>query len=170
MTDHRMVGSVRTCPFLGKFPLAQSVPLKASGHSRALSSDWTVPTSVVVVVFVPQRSDALVHVAEATSIVADRRLPLSVYIRRKKYTLSLTSVCHLLALTDNNNRGSSVTHSQLTYVPLGVRARRVTNLPCGATGRGCCPFYTDNAFCNHLSDFPFRAPALAVQRGQRIAP
>ena len=25
MTDHRMVGSVRTCPFLGKFPLAQSI-------------------------------------------------------------------------------------------------------------------------------------------------
>ena len=79
MTDHRMVGSVRTCPFLGKFPLAQSVPLKASGHSRALSSDWTVPTSVVVVVFVPQRSEALVHVAEATSIVAEATTLISIY-------------------------------------------------------------------------------------------
>ena len=84
-------------------------------------------------------AEALVHVAEATSIVAEATT-LITYIRRKKYTLSLTSVCHLLALTDNNNRGSSVTHSQLTYVPLGVRARRVTNLPCDATGRGCCPF------------------------------
>ena len=25
MTDHRVVGSVRTCPFLGKFSLAQSL-------------------------------------------------------------------------------------------------------------------------------------------------
>ena len=83
-----MVGSVRTCPFLGKFPLAQSVPLKASGHSRALSSDWTVPTSVVVVVFVPQRSEALVHVAEATSIVADRRLYPYQYIYDGKNILS----------------------------------------------------------------------------------
>jgi hypothetical protein len=25
MTDHRMVGSVRTCPYLDKFPLAHSI-------------------------------------------------------------------------------------------------------------------------------------------------
>jgi hypothetical protein len=31
---------------------------KASGHSRALSSGWTVPTSVVVLVFVSQRRGA----------------------------------------------------------------------------------------------------------------
>ena len=50
MTDHRMVGSVRTyVPFWASFRWR-----KASGHSRALSSDWTVPTSVEVVVFVPQ--------------------------------------------------------------------------------------------------------------------
>ena len=39
----------------------------------------TVPTSVVVVVFVPQRSEALVHVAEATSIVAEATTLISIY-------------------------------------------------------------------------------------------
>ena len=41
MTDHRMVGSVRTCPFLGKFPLAQSIgPFPVS----FVQSDWSVWT------------------------------------------------------------------------------------------------------------------------------
>ena len=73
MTDHRMVGS-ELVPFGASFRWR-----KASGHSRALSSDWTVPTSVVVVVFVPQRSEALVHVAEATSIVAEATTLISIY-------------------------------------------------------------------------------------------
>ena len=79
MTDHRMVGFVRTCPFLGKFPLAQSIgPLPCfalwldgpdlGGGSLSLCLS----------------AEALVHVAEATSIHAvvssQRRLPLSVYI------------------------------------------------------------------------------------------
>ena len=50
MTDHRMVGSSELVPFGISFRWR-----KVSGHSRALSSDWTVPTSVVVVVFVHQR-------------------------------------------------------------------------------------------------------------------
>ena len=54
MTDHRMVGSVRTCPLMDKFPLAQSV----GPVPRALSHDWTDPTSVVVFVLVPQRRGA----------------------------------------------------------------------------------------------------------------
>ena len=61
-----------------KRPLESVGPSRA-GHSRALSSDWTVPTSVVVVVFVPQRSEALVHVAEATSIVAEATTLISIY-------------------------------------------------------------------------------------------
>ena len=54
MTDHRMVGSVRTCPFLGKFPLAQSV----GPVPNFVPGGWTVATSVVVLVFVPRRSGA----------------------------------------------------------------------------------------------------------------
>ena len=77
MTDHRMVGSVPTCPFLGKFPLAQSIgPLLCfvqwldgpdlGGGSLSLCLS----------------AEALVHVAEPQRrpVSSQRRLPLSVYI------------------------------------------------------------------------------------------
>ena len=79
MTDHRMVGSVRTCPFLGKFSLAQSIgPLPcfdlcpAIGRSRPRARwSWSLCLS----------AEALVHVAEATSIVAEATTLISIYLR-----------------------------------------------------------------------------------------
>ena len=66
----------RTCPFLGKFPLVQSI-----GPLPCLLSGWTVPTSVGwwFIVFVPRSAEALVHVAEATSIVAEATTLISIY-------------------------------------------------------------------------------------------
>ena len=84
MTDHRMVGSVRTCPFLGKFPLAQSVgPLPC--FAQWLDGPDLGGGSLSLCLSV----EALVHVAEATSIVAEATTLISIY----------TSECHLLALT-----------------------------------------------------------------------
>ena len=78
MTAHRMVGSVRTCPFPGKFPLAQSIGpfpvsfvqsdwsldgLGRTGRSRATcgGSRCTVVGRCRLVVYVPpQRRGALV--------------------------------------------------------------------------------------------------------------
>ena len=85
MTDHRMVGSVPTCPFLGKFSLAQSIgPLpcfvqRLDGPDLDARWSWSLCLS----------AEALVHVAEATSIVAEATTLISIY----------TSECHLLALT-----------------------------------------------------------------------
>ena len=73
MTDHRMVGSVRTCPFLGKFPLAQSIgPLPCfaqwlDGHDLGGGS-----LSLCL------SAEALVHIAEATSIVAEATTLISI--------------------------------------------------------------------------------------------
>ena len=87
MTDHRMVGSVRTCPFLGKFPLAQSVgPLPCFvWRLDGLVSDLDGGPGLCA----SRSAEALVHVAEATSIVAEATTLISIY----------TSECHLLALT-----------------------------------------------------------------------
>ena len=87
MTDHRMVGSVRTCPFLGKFPLAQSIgPVLcfAQWVRRSRPRWWFI-------VFVPQRRGASAP-SQRRLVSSQRRLPLSVYI--------YTSECHLQALTE----------------------------------------------------------------------
>ena len=73
MTDHRMVGSVRTCPFLGKFPLAQSVgPLPC--FAQWLDGPDLGGGSLSLCLSV----EALVHVAEATSIVAEATTLISI--------------------------------------------------------------------------------------------
>ena len=84
MTDHRMVGSVRTCPFLGKFPLAQSI-----GPVLCFAQWLDVPDLGGGSLSLCLSAEALVHVAEATSIVAEATTLISIY----------TSECHLLALT-----------------------------------------------------------------------
>ena len=83
MTDHRMVGSVRTCPFLGKFPLAQSI-----GPVLCFAQWLDVPDLGGGSLSLCLSVEALVHrVAEATSIVAEATTLISI------------SECHLLALT-----------------------------------------------------------------------
>ena len=84
MTDHRMVGSVRTCPFLGKFPLAQSI-----GPVLCFAQWLDVPDLGGGSLSLCLSAEALVHVAEATSIVAEATTLISIY----------TSECHLLAHT-----------------------------------------------------------------------
>ena len=84
MTDHRMVGSVRTCPFLGKFPLAQSVGPLPCFVWRLDGLDLDGGPGLCAF-----SAEALVHVAEATSIVAEATTLISIY----------TSECHLLVLT-----------------------------------------------------------------------
>ena len=83
MTAHRMVGSVRTCPFLGKFPLAQSI-----GPVLCFALWLDVPDLGGGSLSLCLSAEALVHVAEATSIVAEATTLISIY-----------SECHLLALT-----------------------------------------------------------------------
>ena len=79
-----MVGSVRTCPFLGKFPLAQSIgPLLCSAQWLDVPDLGGGSLSLCL------SAEALVHVAEATSIVAEATTLISIY----------TSECHLLVLT-----------------------------------------------------------------------
>ena len=86
MTDHRMVhGSVQTCPFLGKFPLAQSI-----GQLLCFVQWLDGPDLGGGSLSLCLSAEALVHVAEATSIVAEARYP---------YQYIYTSECHLLALT-----------------------------------------------------------------------
>ena len=83
MTDHRMVGSVRTCPFLGKFLLAQSIgPLPCFAQCTVVGR--TRPRWWFIVLLCLS-AEALVHVAEATTLI-------SIY----------TSECHLLAPTTVN--------------------------------------------------------------------
>ena len=79
-----MVGSVRTCPFLGKFPLAQSI-----GPVPCFAQWLDVPDLGGGSLSLCLSAEALVHVAEATSIVAEATTLISIY----------TSECHLLALT-----------------------------------------------------------------------
>ena len=88
MTDHRMVGSVRTCPFLGKFPLAQSI-----GPVLCFAQWLDVPDLGGGSLSLCLSAEALVHVAEATSIVAEATTLINIY----------TSECHLLALTPAPN-------------------------------------------------------------------
>ena len=61
-----MVGSVRTCPFLGKFPLAQSI-----GPVPCFAQWLDVPDLGGGSLSLCLSAEALVHVAEATSIVAE---------------------------------------------------------------------------------------------------
>ena len=70
MTDHRMVGSVQTCPFLGKFPLAQSI-----GQLLCFVQWLDGPDLGGGSLSLCLSAEALVHVAEATSIVAEARYP-----------------------------------------------------------------------------------------------
>ena len=74
MTDHRMVGSVRTCPFLGKFPLAQSI-----GPVLCFAQWLDVPDLGGGSLSLCLSAEALVHVAEATSIVAEATTLISIY-------------------------------------------------------------------------------------------
>ena len=92
MTDHRMVGSVRTCPFLGKFPLAQSI-----GPVLCFAQWLDVPDLGGGSLSLCLSAEALVHVAEATSIVAEATTLISI----------LTSECHLLVRTNPKRLGSN---------------------------------------------------------------
>ena len=82
-----MVGSVRTCPFLGKFPLAQSI-----GPVLCFAQWLDVPDLGGGSLSLCLSAEALVHVAEANSIVAEATTLISIY----------TSECHLLAPTTVN--------------------------------------------------------------------
>ena len=79
-----MVGSVRTCPFLGKFPLAQSI-----GPVPCFAQWLDVPDLGGGSLVLCLSAEALVHVAEATSTVAEATTLISIY----------TSECHLQVLT-----------------------------------------------------------------------
>ena len=71
-----MVGSVRTCPFLGKFPLAQSVGPLPCFVWRLDGLDLDGGPGLCAF-----SAEALVHVAEATSIVAEATTLISIYLR-----------------------------------------------------------------------------------------
>ena len=99
MSDRSSYGRVRpTCPFLGKFPLAQSVGLVPN----FVPGGWTVATSVVVLVLLCLGAVALVHVAEATS-TSQRRLQSTVYIlsRLSQYAIYWLSHLDTVRITTN---------------------------------------------------------------------
>ena len=74
VTDHRMVGSVRTCPFLGKFPLAQSIgPFPVS----FVQSDWSLDGLGRRTVPRPLRSGSRPHGGRSTVV---GRCRLVVYV------------------------------------------------------------------------------------------
>ena len=91
MTDHRMVGSVQTCPFLGKFPLAQSI-----GQLLCFVQWLDGPDLGGGSLSLCLSAEALVHVAEATSIGAEARYPYQYIYLRMSSTGS-----HMVALPLN---------------------------------------------------------------------
>ena len=111
MTDHRMVGSVRTCPFLGKFPLAQSI-----GPVLCFAQWLDVPDlggGSLSLCLSAQSTEALVHVAEATSIVPGNVVAEATTLINILYLRMSSTGSHTRSATDRVTAGHAGTQRRL---------------------------------------------------------